>query len=125
MNRIVGENPNMWASDMRLALPQWLEATLEQPETISCVYLAFDTNLDMNNSTSYDKRPFPCVSDYEIAVLEGKTWKTVACVQDNFQRRRIHTFAPILASKVRVTVKKTHGDKAARIFEMRIYNEKK
>ena len=125
VNRIVGENPNMWASDMRLALPQWLEATLEQPETISCVYLAFDTNLDMNNSTSYDKRPFPCVSDYEIAVLEGKTWKTVACVQDNFQRRRIHTFAPILANKVRVTVKKTHGDKAARIFEMRIYNEKK
>ena len=123
INRITGDQPNMWASEMSQQMPQWLEASWDTPHTINCVYLAFDTNLDMNNATSYDKRPFQCVSDYEICVFDGKEWHTVVSEQDNFQRRRIHYFSEISAYKVRVRVLKTHGDLAARIFEMRVYHE--
>jgi hypothetical protein len=41
----------------------------------------------------------------------------------NYLRKVVHNFPMIKADLVRITVKKTNGDKLARIFEIRCYNE--
>ena len=49
---------------------------------------------------------------------DGK-WNTVAKVEGNFMRKRIHRFAQCAAEKVRINVFATHGDPSARVIEVR------
>jgi len=55
---------------------------------------------------------------------DGSSWQEVARVKDNFQRRRIHRFPTVDAQRLRVLVQATHGDKSARLFEVRAYAER-
>jgi len=123
MTRIVGQQSNMWASDAREALPQWIELAYSAPVAINKVYITFDTDLHKFAETYTDKEPFKCVSDYELSYFDGQEWKTLIKVESNFVRRRVHRFEEVLAHKLRLTILKTHGDKAARVFEIRIYKE--
>jgi len=63
------------------------------------------------------------VRDYELALRDGPKWKTVGEVRGNFQRRRVHRFADVATSAVRLTVHATNGDRSARVFEIRAYRE--
>ena len=121
VSRVVGSARNQWASDPARPMPQWLELAWQKPVTINTVYLTFDT--DMNER--YHTAPLPpeCVRDYELAVHDGAKWTTVATAKGNFQRRRVHRFDATKASKLRLTATATHGDKSARVFEMRAYQE--
>jgi len=121
VSRVVGSARNQWASDPAKPMPQWLELAWEKPTTLNTVYLTFDT--DMN--AKYHTAPLPpeCVRDYELTVHDGKAWRTVATVKGNFQRRRVHRFEPVAATRLRLTVHATNGDKSARLFEIRAYNE--
>jgi len=44
-------------------------------------------------------------------------------VAGNNLRHRVHTFAPIVAEKVRLTILDSGDHKTARLFEIRLYNE--
>jgi hypothetical protein len=64
-----------------------------------------------------------CVSDYELSYHDGQAWHTLVTEKDNFQRRRVHSFPDFAATKLRLTVTKTNGDRSARVFEIRAYRE--
>ncbi|MBT3287842.1 MAG: FAD-dependent oxidoreductase [Victivallales bacterium] len=113
---------NMWASDPRQEMPQWLELGLGRAQTFNSVYLTFDTNLAPRLPS--EACPPEAVRDYQIQVPRpGGGWRTVAETKGNFLRRRIHRFKPVTAQKMRVKVLGTNGVKEARVFEVRIYNE--
>ena len=119
--RIVGRESNMWASDPDKPLPQWIELAFPEPRPVNTVYLTFDT--DMNEKYHTEPLPPECVRDYDLAVHDGKAWRTVAEATGNFQRRRVHRFEAVAATKLRLTVHATNGDKSARVFEIRAYSE--
>ncbi|MDF7825180.1 FAD-dependent oxidoreductase [Pontiellaceae bacterium B12227] len=128
--RIVGEEKNMWASDPNEAMPQSIQLDFGKPTPLTSVYLTFDTELNAKRHASWEHKPSErfvpeSVRNYRIEVLNGSTWKTVAAVKNNYQRRRIHRFPELTASKVKVIVEKTNGDASARIYEIRAYNESK
>lgn len=116
------DKTNMWASDPRQPLPQWLELDFGQPQTFTAVYLTFDTNLGPRLPT--EACPPEAVRDYQIQVERPEGgWRTVADVKGNFLRHRIHRFPAVTAQKVRVKALATNGASEARIFEVRVYNE--
>jgi len=119
--RIVDNASNLWASDPDQSLPQWVELQFAEPAKVNTVYLTFDTDLNAPFHTA--SLPTPCASDYELSYHDGTTWAPLAAVQDNFQRRRVHRFDTIVARKIRLTVKATHGARSARVFEIRAYRE--
>jgi hypothetical protein len=119
--RIVERTTNLWISDPAEPMPQWIELAWPRPVTLNTVYLTFDTDL---NARRYTEPLVPqTVRDYRLSYLDGSTWKTLAAETENFQRRRVHRFDPIQASKLRLTVDATNGDRSARVFEIRAYNE--
>ncbi|NOZ21675.1 MAG: FAD-dependent oxidoreductase [Planctomycetes bacterium] len=121
MTRIIDATMNMWASDPEQPMPQWVELDFDGPTEINTVYLIFDT--DMN--TKYHTIPIvrQCVRDYELSYYDGQKWTTLATEKGNFQRRRVHHFDTVAATKLRLTVHATNGDKSARVFELRAYKE--
>ena len=110
--------PNLWISDPESGLPAWIELDMEKEQTISCVHLTFDSDLDSPHIYHADT----LVKDYRVQVLtiEGE-YKDVVCVRGNRQRKCIHNFEPIRTSKVRILVTATHGGDSARIYELRAY----
>ena len=121
VSRIIGKTPNMWASDPGLPLPQWLELAWDQPTRINTVYLTFDT--DMNAPFHTAPLPRQCVRDYELAWHDGAQWVSLAQVKGNYQRRRVHRFDTMTTTRLRLTVHATNGDRSARVFEVRAYEE--
>ena len=121
VTRIIGEATNLWASDPEQSMPQWLQLTFGQPTKVNAVYLTFDT--DMNAPFHTVPVVAECVRDYDLAVHNGAGWTTVATVKGNFQRRRVHRFGAVAATKLRLTIHATNGSRAARLFELRAYHE--
>lgn len=112
---------NLWISDPQGGLPQWIELEFPEAQWIDAVYVTFDTNRD--RLVAYGNTP-ECVRDYRIRVHDGSSYREVAQIVGNYQRRRIHRFESILASKLRLVVEATNGAPEARICEIRAYHEK-
>ncbi len=121
VSRIVERTPNQWMSDPTQPLPQWIELEFPEPTTINTVYLTFDT--DMNASHCTEPLVPQCVRDYELSCLADGHRISLATVTENFQRRRIHRFDTVRAKKLTLFVAATNGDRAARVFEIRAYQE--
>ncbi|NOY79570.1 MAG: FAD-dependent oxidoreductase [Kiritimatiellaeota bacterium] len=120
--RPVGVHTNMWVSDPTKPLPQWLQLDFTGPVEINTVYLTFDT--DLNAPFHTVPLPAECVRDYTLSYRDANgKWVELVAVEGNFQRRRIHRFAPRITGGLRLTVQATNGDPAARVFEIRAYNE--
>ncbi|MEW6356965.1 MAG: FAD-dependent oxidoreductase [Planctomycetota bacterium] len=121
VTRIVDRTMNMWASDPEHPMPQWIELDFDAPTAVNAVYLIFDT--DMN--TKFHTIPIvrQCVRDYDLSYYDGAKWTTVASEKGNFQRRRVHRFDTVTATKLRLTVHATNGDRSAKVFEIRAYKE--
>jgi hypothetical protein len=114
--------PNIWISDPQQAFPQWLELALPAPARFNTVYLTFDTNL--NTFPEFPRSVAPeCVKDYTLDCRSGAGWRTLAEIQGNYHRRRIHRFDPVESDRLRLTVNTTNGAPSARVYEVRIYNE--
>ena len=115
--RSTDDEANMWASDPRQPLPQWVELAWDDEVTVGTAVLTFDTEL---NRRWHDVALVPqCVRDYHVSVRVAGDWRLVASVAGNFQRRRVHRFAPVSTKRLRVTVTATNGDASARIYEIR------
>ena len=119
--RTVGRTMNLWASDPDEPMPQWIELEMPRPVQVNTVYLTFDT--DMN--TSHHTIPIvpQTVRDYRLSWFDGAEWRPLVYETGNFQRRRVHRFAPVVAARLRLTVEATNGDRSARVFEIRAYEE--
>lgn len=121
--RPVGQLLNMWMSDPDEPMPQWIELDFGQPTRLDRVYLTFDTNVNLRHRDLSGVEFVPqSVRDYRLEIPDGDGWQVLAAVEENFQRRRVHTFAPVTTRRVRLTVLKTNGDPSARVFEVRAYD---
>lgn len=126
ISRIRNEEVYEWVSDSEQTMPQWLQLEFEKPAQINQISLVFDTDLTNPGTCWTIKRPTvpQCVRDYTVEVFNGSAWVTVANVTDNFMRKRNHSFLPVTAEKIRITVNSTWGDPSARIMEVRASLEK-
>jgi hypothetical protein len=85
------------------------------------IQVCFDTNLNINDAHLNDYRPGECIRDYLLRYYDGSRWKVIMHVRNNILRSREHRFDPVEGSTLRLTVQSTHGDRSARIFEIRAY----
>ena len=124
-SRIVDPEHFEWVSDPAEALPQWIELSFPEPETIRSVSVVFDTDLSNPGTCWTSKRPAvpETVRDYEVEVFTGTEWVKTASAKGNFMRKRTHAFEPLKAEKIRVTVLATNGGCSARIMEIRAEKE--
>ena len=107
-----------WISDPSAAMPQSVRLDFREPVTARQVRLYLDTDLTPNFVAEH---PTVLLRDYVVEGLSGDKWVELAAVKDNDLRLRVHDFAPVRLTAVRVTVKATWGDPSARIFEIRVY----
>lgn len=108
-------------------LPAWVELAWPEPQKIAEIHVTFDSGLQreltLSASDSTTRKqvrgPQPeLVRDYEL-LLDGKP---VVSVTDNLLRKRVHRLkGPVMASRLRLAVKSTHGAPNARVFEIRAY----
>jgi hypothetical protein len=116
---------NIWISDPAEPLPQWLMLDFGKEVTFNTVYMTFDNNLNVEFGILPQFYVFPeCIRDYVLKVSEGRSFKTIGSVEGNYHRRRIHKFERVQAQKLLIEVYKTNGDPSARIYEVRVYNER-
>ena len=95
-----------------------------EKQTINTACLTFDT--DMTNPSLLNlatKIPRPLVTDYVLEAFDGDKWRDLVRVAGNNLRHRVHTFAPIAAEKVRLSILDSGDHKTARLFEIRLYNK--
>ncbi|MHC4708139.1 MAG: FAD-dependent oxidoreductase, partial [Planctomycetota bacterium] len=107
-NRVVGQDKNAWAPDPAAPLPHWIQLTLAEPSTINAVHVTFQTMASR-------------ADDFTIETWADDSWKTVAGVVGNKDRRRILNFEPVKTDRVRLMTTKTAGRFG--ICEIRLYNE--
>jgi len=121
-----------WMSDPQEDLPAWVELRWEREVRPAEVRLVFDTGmhrpLTLSHSDAYTARmqwgvpQEETVADYRLEGFVDGQWRTLAEVEGNFQRLRIHRLEdPPEVEAVRVTVLKTHGLDHARVGEVRVY----
>ncbi len=107
-NRVVANQRNAWATEPNASLPQWIQLQMPQPSTINTVHVSFQ------------KRDFNA-ADFTIEVWTKGSFKTVAKVVANQQRRRVLSFEPVETDKIRLVITKASDQFA--LCEIRIYNE--
>jgi hypothetical protein len=114
---------NIWVSDPRQALPASIVLEWKSQVVFNKVQLTFDT--DQNRRMILPLFRYPdCVKDYVIEYHNGTSWKKILSQEDNYIRRREHQFDTVKTNKLRITVLATNGAGTARIYEVRVYNEK-
>lgn len=123
---------HQWRAAVEAGKEPWIRLSWGTPVTINQIELTFDTGLHrylrisgqavvMKNQIR-GRQP-ETVSDFKIeAILNGEVVYS-DYVMDNYYRKYVHRFEPVKADSIRITVTKTNGDKFARIFEIRCYNE--
>jgi hypothetical protein len=125
------EYVNRWSADLG-ADGAWVQLDWKKPQKLRQLQITFDTGfqreLTLSSSNSITNgivrsaQP-ETVRDYELSYRgdENGDWKPLAKVTGNYHRLVRHTFDPVTAQAVRLTVTATNGDKLARIFEIRCY----
>ena len=114
---------NLWRSDPRQTLPQWIELEWPESQIISAIEITFAGHLlrEYHAYSPFYRDP-QCVRDYDLEVNDGSGWKLVSSIRDNYQRHRCHHFqTPLQGSRLRITILATNGDPAAAIYEARVY----
>ena len=117
------QHTNLWRSNPTQALPQWIELSWNDVQTISQIQLTFAGNLlrDYRFYPPFNQDP-QCVKTYEICAWIDGDWVQLKWIYDNYQRQRIHTFnQAVHTDKIRIVVYETHGDLSAAIYEVRVY----
>ena len=119
--------PNLWSSCRTdFQKPEWIELSWPQLQQIQEVNILFDSMLDFHFSQSwrnYDQNAISSlVKDYRLLAKNGsQPWRTLAEVDDNYQRLCRHSFDPIEISEIRLEMLKTHGLTRAQVYALRVY----
>jgi hypothetical protein len=107
-NRLVAHDKNAWAPDPDAALPQWIQLQLDQPTVIDTIHATFQTTNDR-------------AIDFTVETWLDGSWKTVAKVLGNQDRRCVLSFQPVETDRIRLVISKTTGRFA--VCEIRLYDE--
>jgi len=107
-NRVVDQDKNAWAPDPAAALPQWIQLKLAEPSIIDTVHVTFQAIGDR-------------ADDFTIEIWVEDSWKAIARVVGNHNRRRVLNFEPVKTDRVRLVITKTAGRFA--VCEIRLYNK--
>lgn len=113
---------NLWMSDPVQQLPARLLLEWASPVRFNCVQIIFDTNMNRRVRAPFYRYP-ECVREYNLEANEGGAWKTVAEEKDNYMRRRVHRFEPVISDRLRLNILATNGVPNARVYEVRVYDE--
>lgn len=114
---------NLWRSDPGQPLPQSLQLTWANPQTISQVELTWAGHLlrEIHATPPFFRDP-QCARDYRIEAWIDGAWRELVTEKDNYQRHRRHTLpAGVSTERLRVVVGATHGDPSAALYEIRCY----
>ena len=115
---------NIWISDPERGFPQNIELDFGKEKKFNSIYLIFDTGLSRSHVLTPQLFKAPeCVKDYSIFYEHEGRWKKLLEINNNFYRRRIHHFDDISSKKLKIEVFSTNGDRSARIYEIRVYQE--
>lgn len=126
INRRWSTNPvNMWISENKL--PQSITLSWEEEVEFNLVNITFDTL-----ERAYSQMPFDCgkrvseklVKAYNIEAFIGGEWIRLYEKDDNYHRFNKAYFNTVKAKQLRINLLETHGGRGARIYEIRVYNEK-
>lgn len=116
---------NLWRSDPRQPLSQWIQLAWPAPRTIGQIQLTFAGHLlrEYHAQPPFYRDP-QCAKDYRVqAELDGE-WVDVARVHGNHTTRRVHDLQPnVTTQRIRVMIDATNGDPAAGIYEIRCYEK--
>lgn len=115
--------PNLWRSDPRQSLPQFLELSWSSPHPIAAVELTFPGHLlrEIHAYPPFFRDP-QTPRDYSIEGWVNGQWTELHTEMGNYQRQRRHRFpAPINTDKLRVVFHATNGDPSAALYEIRAY----
>lgn len=122
---------HQWLAEMANETP-WIELTWKQPVSLQQIEFTFDTGLHrflrISGQRSVLKKqvrgPQPeTISAFLIEISQKGKSVYKALVKDNYMRKYIHRLpSQVKGDSIRITVQKTHGDKLARIFEIRCYS---
>ena len=130
VTRRVGEESNAWHSAPLAGGPAWLELRWPRAQQLGSVQCIFDSGfarqLTLTMSDSHNARQVRAaqpetVRDYSLEAKVDGVWQTVAEVQGNYQRRRMHAFEPVQVTALRICITATNGAPDARLFEIRAY----
>ncbi|HXK94566.1 MAG TPA: discoidin domain-containing protein, partial [bacterium] len=130
IQRGVGPRANRWSSDPNTGMPQWLRLDFQAAQKIREVHLVFDTGLNRQLTLTHSESAHryqvwgpqtETVKDYELQVLHGESAETVAKVEGNYQRKRVHRFDAREATGLRLVIHATNGAASAHVFEIRAY----
>jgi hypothetical protein len=116
---------NIWVSNPEQKLPAWVKLVFEHPKHFNTIHLTFDTNLNLAHMSVPGLYRAPtCVRHYRLwgTATDGNSVLLDECI-DNFQRKRIHKFPRRPYESVKLELLDTNGDRSARLYEMRIYDE--
>lgn len=130
INRDIADGQtHQWRADLTNG-EVWIELQWKKPVEISNIECTFDTGLHRFLRISGERRVMEkqvrgaqpeTVSDYKIeGRLNGKVVQE-AYFKNNYQRKVVHEIPKTKVNSIRIVVQKTHGDKLAKIFEIRCY----
>ncbi|WP_079417246.1 FAD-dependent oxidoreductase [Paenibacillus ferrarius] len=115
---------NLWRSDPRESLPQWLELSWEELKLIRQIEISFPGSLlwEYRGYAPFYRDP-QCPKDYRIEAFVGGAWKQLLEIRGNYQRHCRHALEqPVHTDKLRVVIDATNGDQSAAIYEIRCYS---
>ncbi|WP_166345348.1 FAD-dependent oxidoreductase [Phytoactinopolyspora limicola] len=118
--------PRMWASQPLTDGPEHLDLAWPESVTIGRVELIFDDDVnEYMNNLHFHRSPFrvmpEVVGAYELQAAGERGWATVATVEDNRLRRRVHDVGPLATSRLRLVVNATNGAPCAHVVAVRVY----
>ena len=122
---------HQWQAEMANATP-WIELTWKQAVPLQQLEFTFDTGLHrylrLSGQKSVLKKQIrgpqtETIAEFLIEISQKGKPVYKYLVKDNYMRKYIHWLPEqVKGDSVRITVQKTHGDKLARIFEIRCYS---
>jgi hypothetical protein len=107
-NRVVGRDKNAWAPDPDAPLPRWIQLEFDRPFIIDAVHATFQSRTDR-------------ALDFNVETCCQGSWKVVAEVFENQNRRCVLNFQPVKTDRIRLVINKTTGQFG--VCEIRVYYE--
>lgn len=110
----------------------WLQLDWHQPQRLARIQFTFDTGfhreLTLSASAGVNQKMIRAaqpetVRDYTVSwqPAAGSPWRELLRVTGNHQRLVRHSFSPIEAVALRLTITATNGEALARVYEVRAY----
>lgn len=120
--------PQLWSSErLRDGVEEWVQLEWTEPQTVARVDALFNDDPDEHlNNLHRDPKVFDVmpelVRDYRLEGRVDGTWRTLATVEANHHRRRVHELAePTRLDALRLVVSRTNGADTAQLVSLRAF----